>query len=246
MRGEGGAPPGSVAVLRAAGVAQKASQMLELILGASPLVKGVVALLISGSLFSWAIILFKLNELRAAEADSEAFVEAYQQRPMHAVYDVARQCDRSPLAHLFSRGYVEVAQLERMRGGSSRPTPELIESVCKRLAWELLAQTQRAERGLSFLATTGSTAPFVGLFGTVVGIMNSFQQIGMSGSASLAVVGPGIAEALFATALGLAAAIPAVIAFNYLSARIARLTGRLETFRADFEQELRRTVTTAA
>jgi biopolymer transport protein TolQ len=220
--------------------------MLDLILNASPTVQAVMALLAFGSVLSWAIILFKIGELRSAEADSEAFVEAYQQRPMHAVYDVARQCDRSPLAHLFSRGYVEVAQMERMRGGAQKPTPDLVETVCKRLSWEQLAQAQRVERGLSFLATTGSTAPFVGLFGTVVGIMNAFQQIGASGSASLAVVGPGIAEALFATALGLFAAIPAVVAFNYLSARISRLVDSLETFRADFEQELRRSTTSAA
>jgi biopolymer transport protein TolQ len=220
--------------------------MFELILGAGPVVKAVMALLAFGSVVSWAIILFKVRELRSAESDSEAFVEAYQQRPMHAVYDVARQCDRSPLAQLFARGYVEVAQLERMRGGVARPTPELIESVCKRLTWEQLSETHRAERGLSFLATCGSTAPFVGLFGTVVGIMNAFQEIGASGAATLAVVGPGISEALFATALGLFAAIPAVIAFNYLDARIARLVERLETFRADFEQELRRSAVSAA
>jgi biopolymer transport protein TolQ len=221
--------------------------MVDLVLHASLTVQIVMALLAFGSVFSWAIILFKLGELRSAEADSEAFVEAYQQRPLHAVYDVARQCDRSPLAHLFSRGYVEVAQMERMRGGGTqRPTPELVESVCKRLSWEQLAQSQRVERGMAFLATTGSTAPFVGLFGTVIGIMNAFQDIGQSGSASLAVVGPGIAEALFATALGLFAAIPAVIAFNYLSARAGRLIEQLETFRADFEQELRRSVTSVA
>jgi len=221
--------------------------MLELILGASPIVQTVMGLLAFGSVCSWAIILFKMRELSTAEADSEAFVEAYQQRPMHAVYDVARQCERSPLAQLFSRGYVEVAQMERMRGGKADPDQELVESVCKRLNWEQMIESQRAERGLSFLATTGSVAPFVGLFGTVVGIMNSFQQIGLTGSATLAAVGPGIAEALFATALGLFAAIPAVIAFNYLSARIARLVERLEAFRADFEQELRRTgVSTAA
>jgi biopolymer transport protein TolQ len=222
--------------------------MTELILGASPLVQAIMALLAVGSVFSWAIILFKMRELRSAEADSEAFVEAYQQRPLHAVYDVARQCDRSPLAHLFSRGYVEVAQLERMRGGAAQPTPELLDSVCKRLTWEQLIESQRAERGLSFLATTGSTAPFVGLLGTVIGIMNAFQQIGLSGSANLATVGPSIAEALFATALGLFAAIPAVVAFNYLSARTARMGERLETFRLDFEHELRRSAaaTTAA
>ncbi len=220
--------------------------MVDLVIRASPIVQFVMAMLAFGSVMSWAIIFFKMRELRSAESDSEAFVEAYQQRPLHAVYDVARQCDKSPLAHLFSRGYVEVAQLERLRGGAARPTPELVESVCKRLSWEQLVQSERAERGLSFLATTGSVAPFVGLFGTVIGIMNAFEQIGAAGSASLAVVGPGIAEALFATALGLFAAIPAVVAFNYLSARIARLVERLEAFRADFEQELRRSVTSAA
>jgi biopolymer transport protein TolQ len=109
-----------------------------------------------------------------------------------------------------------------------------------------LLQTQRSERGLAFLATTGSTAPFVGLFGTVIGIMNAFNQIGMSGQASLAVVGPSIAEALFATAIGLFAAIPAVVAFNYLAARVARLTERLDAFRSDFAQYLRGTITSSS
>src|SRR5688572_10747159 len=108
--------------------------MVDLILGASATVKAVMALLAFGSVMSWAIILFKMGELRAAEADSEAFVEAYHQRPLHAVYDVARQCDKSPLAHLFSRGYVEVAQMERLRGGATKPTPDIVDSVCKRLS----------------------------------------------------------------------------------------------------------------
>jgi biopolymer transport protein TolQ len=104
----------------------------------------------------------------------------------------------------------------------------------------------RLERGLSFLATIASSGPFVGLFGTVVGIMNSFESIGASGSASLAVVAPGIAEALVATAVGLFAAIPAAVGYNYTSARLNRLSARLETFCVEFCDQLRRSATRAA
>jgi biopolymer transport protein TolQ len=211
--------------------------MLDLILGASVVVQAVMISLALGSVISWGIILFKIRELRAAESDTEEFVQAYHERPVDSVYDVARENDASPLATLFIQGYRDLAQYRKIAG--SHVPPEQIESLVRRLEWVQLIQTQRSERGLAFLATTGSTAPFVGLFGTVIGIMNAFNEIGASGQASLAVVGPSIAEALFATAIGLFAAIPAVVAFNYLAARVARLTERLDAFRSDFAQYLR-------
>ena len=138
-----------------------------------------------------------------------------------------------------------LAQLERLRGKAAVP-PDEIETIIKRLAWVQTEEAHRLERGLPFLATTGSSAPFVGLFGTVVGIMNSFTSIQQTGSTNLAVVSGGIAEALFATAVGLFAAIPAVIAFNYSSARLGRLLERLNAFRAELEQLLRRRGSAAA
>jgi biopolymer transport protein TolQ len=213
--------------------------MLELILEAGLIVKVVLFSLILASIASWAVIALKYRELRAAESDSEEFLEAYTERPLDAVYHVAKELPASPLSTVFATGYRELARLEKTQS-PGRIQPEQVESVCKRLGWVQTAEGQRLERGLSFLATVGSIAPFVGLFGTVVGIMNAFRDIGASGQASLAVVAPGIAEALVATAVGLFAAIPAVIGYNYASARLTHLMERADVFREDYEDSLRR------
>jgi len=214
--------------------------MLDLILGAGLIVKAVLAILIVASVASWAVIVFKARELNGAENDTEDFLASYLDRPLNAVFDAARKQSRSPLARLFQAGFKDLARLERLRGSAQGLSTEQIEGVVKRLAWIQTEEAHRLERGLSFLATTGSAAPFVGLFGTVVGIMNAFSDIGVAGSASLAVVAPGIAEALVATAVGLFAAIPAVIAYNYSNARLVHLLERLEAFRVEFDELLRR------
>ncbi len=219
--------------------------MLDYILGSSPVVSAVLLLLIFASISSWAILLMKFRELRAAERDTEEFVEAYLESPLDAAYEVARRHTSSPLATVFRSGYTELARLEKMtpqKGVSRDP----VEAVLSRLGWIRGEEVHRLERGLSFLATIASSGPFVGLFGTVVGIMNSFESIGASGSASLAVVAPGIAEALVATAVGLFAAIPAAVGYNYTSARLNRLSARLETFCAEFSDQLRRSAHRAA
>ncbi len=220
--------------------------MLDLILGAGLIVKAVLAILLVASVASWAVIVYKIREFSAAENDTEDFLATYLDRPLDAVFDVARKQSKSPLAVLFQAGFKDLARLERLRGSSRGLPPEQIEGIVKRLAWIQTEEAHRLERGLSFLATTGSAAPFVGLFGTVVGIMNAFRDIGTSGSASLAVVAPGIAEALIATAVGLFAAIPAVIAYNYSNARLVHLLERLEAFRVEFDELLRRRASGAA
>lgn len=220
--------------------------MLDLVLGASLIVKAVLVLLLVASVTSWAVIVYKARELNAAENETEEFLATYLNRPLDAVYEVARRQSKSPLAVLFQAGFKDLAQLERLRGSARGVSPEQVEGVVKRLAWIQTEEAHRLERGLSFLATTGSAAPFVGLFGTVVGIMNAFRDIGVSGSASLAVVAPGIAEALIATAVGLFAAIPAVIAYNYSNARLVHLLERLEAFRVEFDEVLRRKAAGAA
>jgi biopolymer transport protein TolQ len=214
--------------------------MLELIFGASLVVQLVLLVLVLASVASWAVILYKSRELRAAERDTDVFLEAYMERPLDAVFDVARQHDASPLAALFSTGYRELAQMEKMQGSREEISTHQLEAVLQRLVWVQTSERHRLERGLSFLATTGSSAPFVGLFGTVVGIMNAFRDIGASGTASLAVVAPGIAEALVATGVGLFAAIPAVIGYNYQGARLNRLLDRLDDFRVEYADSLRR------
>ncbi|MFQ5697952.1 MAG: protein TolQ [Myxococcota bacterium] len=212
--------------------------MLDLILGASLVVKAVLVMLLAMSVTSWAVIFYKVREFARADLDSEAFLEAYLEQPLDQAYREARERPSSPIAALFQAGYRDLSQLRRASSG--RPKDDQIEEMVDRLAWIEAEQQHRLGRGLAFLATTGSSAPFIGLFGTVVGIMNAFQHIGATGSASLAVVAPGIAEALFATAVGLFAAIPAVIGYNYASARVSRSLDRLEAFRGDFSNALRR------
>ncbi|MEX2206349.1 MAG: MotA/TolQ/ExbB proton channel family protein [Myxococcota bacterium] len=206
----------------------------------------MLLLLILASISSWAVLLMKFRELRAAERDTEEFVEAYLESPLDTTYDIARRNTASPLATVFRSGYTELARLEKLQGTRGTVTRDQIDGVISRLGWIRGEEVHRLERGLSFLATVASSGPFVGLFGTVVGIMNSFESIGASGSASLAVVAPGIAEALVATAVGLFAAIPAAVGYNYSSARLNRLSARLETFCAEFCDQLRRTPVKAA
>ena len=220
--------------------------MLNYILGSSAIVSGVLLLLVLASVSSWAIMLMKFRELRRAERDTEEFVEAYLESPLETAYEVARKHGSSPLATVFRAGYTELARLEKLQGARGSLTRDQIEGVISRLGWIRGEEVHRLERGLSFLATVASSGPFVGLFGTVVGIMQSFQQIGAMQSASLAVVAPGIGEALVATAFGLAAAIPAAVGYNYTSARLNRLAARLETFGAEFAEVLRRTASRAA
>ena len=216
--------------------------MFDLILQASLVVQLVLLSLLIASVASWAVILLKARELGRAERDTEEFLEAYVERPVDVVYDVAREHPGSPLATLFSAGYRELARADR----SGSVSASQVEGVLQRLSWVQTAERHRLERGLSFLATTGSSAPFVGLFGTVVGIMNSFRDIGASGTASLAVVAPGIAEALVATAVGLFAAIPAVVAYNYQGARLNRLLEKLEDFRTEYSESMRRAISRVA
>jgi len=219
--------------------------MLEVISGASPTVLGVLALLVLSSITSWAVIAIKFAELGAANRQTRKFIELYQSGTLEGVYSKIRDCAASPLAAVFRAGFRELTQLQKQQP-SRRVTPDEAESVIQRLGWVRTEESLRLERGLSFLATIGSSAPFVGLFGTVVGIMNSFHQIGQSGAASFQVVAPGIAEALFATAVGLFAAIPAVIAYNYCSARHVKLLERLDAFVADYAHLLRRSSSSAA
>lgn len=214
--------------------------MFDLILEAGLIVKGVLLLLVFMSVTSWAVVLFKARELRAAELDTEGFLEAYLERGHDRAFEAAKDYPSSPLSALFQAGYRDFSQLRRMMSRSEQMDQAQVEGVAQRLSWVQTEEGHRFQRGLSFLATVGSSAPFIGLFGTVIGIMNSFQDIGASGTASLAVVAPGIAEALVATAVGLFAAIPAVIGYNYMSARLERLLERLDAFRAEFAESLRR------
>ena len=220
--------------------------MLGVNLDASPIVLGVLLLLVIASLSSWAVIVLKARELGRAERSTQRFIDAYVEQPADAVYGVAKATDSSPLSNVYSAGYREMTRLAKAATPSGELRPDQVEAVVQRLIWIQTGERHRLERGLAYLATVGSSAPFVGLFGTVVGIMNSFREIGLSGTASLAVVAPGISEALVATAVGLGAAIPAVIAYNYQGARLNRLFERLDDFRQEYSDSLRRTASRAA
>lgn len=213
--------------------------MLELIWEAGWIAKLVLLMLFVASVASWAIIAFKWLEYRRAEGDTDEFLEAYVERSPDGAFDVAKRCEGSPIAVIYAAGYRELSQLLKLGGSGRDVSLEQIEQVLRRLRWLKTSEAHRLERGLAFLATTGSSAPFVGLFGTVVGIMAAFRDIGAAGSASLAVVAPGIAEALIATAAGLAAAIPAVIAYNYANARMTQMLERIDDFQLELTETLR-------
>ncbi|MBI5213808.1 MAG: protein TolQ [Nitrospirae bacterium] len=195
---------------------------IQLILQAGYVVKAVIAILLFFSVVSWTIIFYKWRHFTKADKESYNFLRVYEstQNPKD-LFSSSKKFTVSPLSSLFRSVYSEKTYTER----------DELKRMLRRYS---ALESAKLERYLNFLATTGSTTPFIGLFGTVWGIMNSFSGIGAAGSASLAVVAPGIAEALIATAIGLAAAIPAVIAYNYYLSRTNRMIIEME----DFAEEL--------
>lgn len=206
----------------------------RLILEASFIVQMVLVILLFFSVFSWAIIIFKRNTLKSASVKSKKFLNVFRKsRNLSEVNEAAKKFKPSPLASLFRAGYRELAFFSK-----SNPHPSLtsanLESLNRAMVKAANGEITRMEKMMNFLATTGSVTPFIGLFGTVWGIMDSFNEIGIAGSASLVTVAPGIAEALIATALGLFAAIPAVIAYNHFLHRIKELIIEMEDFSIEF------------
>ena len=215
--------------------------VLDLVLQASLIVKLVLVLLALFSITSWALILFKWRELRRAQQDSEAFVEVYHDGAFDAAYEASRQFDRAPVAAIFLAGYVDLNRIAKYAGGAGRSLSEAqVTNVCRHVDWAASRQMLGLEWGLAFLATTGSATPFIGLFGTVVGIVDAFTGIAATGTASLAVVAPGIAEALIATAAGLVAAIPATIFYNNFVARLRHVAAAVDLFSSELQEDLRR------
>jgi len=193
-----------------------------MMLQAGIVVKGVLVILLFFSITSWTIIFYKWRLCAKADDESASFIKIYSvTRNPKDLYTSSKKFELSPLARLFKSVYSEKTHTDKQE----------LRRVLKRYG---ALESARLERFLHFLATTGSTTPFIGLFGTVWGIMNAFTGIGAAGSASLAVVAPGIAEALVTTAMGLAAAIPAVIAYNYYLSRVNRMIITME----DFSEEL--------
>jgi biopolymer transport protein TolQ len=215
------------------------SDIVQMILHAGMMVKFILLLLFFLSLYSWTIIFMKLRLFRRLGDEDEKFMELFSSsREIQKVYAESKTFALSPLAKSFRAGYAEFSRSKSFQADqddekvnqSMQTSMESIQRAVKKI---LSSQISRLEKGLTFLATTGNASPFIGLFGTVWGIMTSFRSIGMKGSATLAVVAPGIAEALIATAAGLAAAIPAVVAFNYFTRRVRAFQVEIGTFNAD-------------
>jgi biopolymer transport protein TolQ len=222
--------------------------LVHMISNAGLMVQFVLLLLLFFSVTSWAIILIKHRYIRKAYRESAEFTEFFwKSRDLSNAFAKAKQMHGSPLARIFRIGYVELKKSSQT-GASVSDGPQTpgenglslnsrfagIDNVKRALRRAINTEMTRMTQMVSFLATTGNTTPFIGLFGTVWGIMNSFVGIGQKGSASLAVVAPGISEALVATAAGLAAAIPAVIAFNFFTNKIRIVESELQSFSADF------------
>lgn len=201
----------------------------------------VLLILVAFSVASWAIILMKWLNLRAAQRTSVDFLEHFwQSKRLDEIFSTTEQMPASPLAQVFRAGYQELVKVKQREHAKDKDQIGGIENVERALRRAATAEMTELERLIPFLATVGSTSPFIGLFGTVVGIMKSFAEIGAKGSANLATVAPGIAEALIATAAGLLAAIPAVMAFNYFGSRMKVLGSEMENFSSDFMNIVRR------
>jgi biopolymer transport protein TolQ len=233
-------------VLMQAGGAGDRLDIISLISHAGAVPKAVLGLLALMSLISWYVIGAKWMYLARAYRRSLRFVEKFWDSSLDEMWKNAENAAPSPVSEVFRAGYLELVKLRKKRAQlqaeNKADEGDLgdIESLERALSRARTMAITEMENKVPFLATTASAAPFIGLFGTVWGIMNSFRNIGAKGAANLATVAPGIAEALVATAIGLVAAIPAVMGYNYLSRRIRVISAEMETFTNDFLNIIRR------
>ncbi len=223
---------------------------IGLVRQASPEAQVVLVILVLFSIASWAIILYKLWSFRRAERESARFLDVFRRSSKFSeVHAVCKSLERSPLVGLFQAAYAELnsqlrhsagtAQAPAVSGGSpaasvARPTIRSLQALDRALLRASSAEVNKLERRVGFLATTASITPFIGLFGTVWGIMTAFERIGRMGSTNLGVVAPGIAEALIATAAGLFAAIPAVYFYNHFAQRVKLFASEMDDFSLEF------------
>jgi biopolymer transport protein TolQ len=197
---------------------------------AGPLGMVVLAILVCFSVGSWTIILAKWNAFRGARASNARFLRAFRKASgLEAVMVASEQFRPSPLVAVFDFGYEEVERQVKARGRLSNRT-----ALERTLQLGVSEELAKLERSMSWLATTATVTPFIGLFGTVLGIIRAFQDLGMQGSTSLRTVAPGISEALIATAVGLAAAIPAAIFYNHFGHTIREIGARMDDFSMEF------------
>jgi biopolymer transport protein TolQ len=214
--------------------------IVHLVVNASPLVQLVVLLLLAASVASWTLIFQKRSALKAAGHAADEFERSFWSGgDLNTLYEkgAARSASLSGMENLFQAGFKEFIRLRKQSGTSPM---ESLEGAQRVMRTALNRETDNLENHLAFLATVGSTSPYVGLFGTVWGIMNSFRALGNVHQATLAMVAPGISEALIATAMGLFAAIPAVVAYNRYTNQTERLVHRYNNFMEEFSSILQR------
>lgn len=201
--------------------------ILNLFIRADIIVKSVIIILIACSIYSWAVIIEKMKLFKKINSSSEDFENKFwKSKSAESFYNTLPSNSEDPMANVFKDSMHVMLKSKR--------ASNLDEKMSRMLEMNIGKQMEKVEKGYTFLATVGSTAPFIGLFGTVWGIMNSFQSIAISRNTSLAIVAPGIAEALFATALGLLAAVPAVIAYNKFNNDSKKYSQKLENFSKRF------------
>jgi biopolymer transport protein TolQ len=206
-------------------------EVVNLILQSGPVAKAVLVILLLFSLFSWAVMLAKWSALERARTQSGRFLRAFRKAPrLEDVAAIAPQFRESPLASVFDGGYTEY----RRQGGNAGGTVRNLTAIERATQIAASEELTRLERRLPWLATTGTVTPFIGLFGTVWGIIDAFHGLGTAGAATLRAVAPGISEALVTTAAGLAAAIPAVIAYNHFTHSIREFAARMGDFALEF------------
>jgi biopolymer transport protein TolQ len=211
--------------------------VVAMVANAGPMVKAVMLILLAASVVSWLIILLKLFQFSRAGRNSATFLDNFwKSRSLATLYSEAAEFGPSPVSQVFRVGYLELGRVHKAKL-ENRPAIENVERALRRSA---TSESTRLFKYLPFLASCGNATPFIGLFGTVWGIMGSFHEIGLKGSANLANVAPGISEALVATAAGLAAAIPAVIFYNWYNSRLRVLETDINNFMADFVNILER------
>ena len=214
--------------------------LVQILAQTGPLNYAVFLILVVFSIASWAIVVGKFISYRRVHQQSQKFLDAFRRsQKFSEVQAVCPTLPDSPLVGIFQAGYAELTAQFRLTSGSpgspaSRPMLKSLDAVDRALIRAATAEINKLESKLTFLATTASIAPFIGLFGTVVGIMITFHRIAAQGSTNLTVVGPGISEALFATAVGLAAAIPAAYFYNHLTHRVKELSAQMDDFSLEF------------
>jgi biopolymer transport protein TolQ len=220
------------------------TSMIDLVWDAGPMAKLVLLLLMSASVLCWGIIFSKWRTLKRAHSQNAKFLDLFWHgKNIDEIFSKSDKFPSSPVAAVFRSGVKELKRLSSSEIDAIRT--EGVDNVHRALMRASNSEIGALERQVSWLATTASAAPFIGLFGTVWGIMNSFQSIGATGAANLAIVAPGISEALITTAAGIGAAIPAVVAYNHFAGQIKRLATDMDCFTQDFLNIVQRSVTTA-